>query len=61
MNYNLLYFNYYRRLFELQNENIIPGVRNCKRIQFSNVKLKPFNIPSRLQKCFWKEDAKFNM
>jgi len=58
-NYSL-YFNYYRRLFELQNDSIIPGVRKCNRVQFPSIRIASWNIPHQLTKCYWSENGKFN-
>lgn len=54
-------FYYYRRVFELQNEDVNPGVYKHKRTQTPTVKLKYYNVPSILKKCFWQDNAKLIM
>ncbi|CAH1736197.1 unnamed protein product [Aphis gossypii] len=49
-----------QRLFELQNDPIVPGVRSGTKTQFPAVRLKQWNIPSQLSKCYWSEDGKLN-
>lgn len=58
--FTFIYSNYYRRLLELQNDTIIPGVRSTKRIQFQSVRLGKWDCPSQLNKCYWTEYGKFN-
>ncbi|XP_025200354.1 probable RNA helicase armi [Melanaphis sacchari] len=49
-----------QRLFELQNDPIVPGIRKGSRVQFPSVRLAQWNIPSQLTKCYWLENGKFN-
>ncbi|XP_026807921.1 probable RNA helicase armi isoform X2 [Rhopalosiphum maidis] len=49
-----------QRLFELQNDPIVPGIRKGNKVQFPTVRLAQWNIPSQLTKCYWLENGKFN-
>lgn len=56
-----LYFNYFRRMYELQYECVIPGVPVGKKIQFAYRKIDQWIIPQQLTKCYWDECGKSNM
>ncbi|VVC38267.1 Hypothetical protein CINCED_3A020873 [Cinara cedri] len=50
-----------QKLFELQNENLIPGVFIGKRIQFPYMKIGQWSIPAQLTKCYSKGDNQFKI
>ncbi|VVC46259.1 P-loop containing nucleoside triphosphate hydrolase [Cinara cedri] len=49
-----------KRILELQNEHLIPGVLIGKKVQFPYRQIGQWNIPPQLTKCYWTDNGKFN-